>query len=92
MRYNSFKEKYGEDIELMDFIELEDDIVFKSKYQTWKMDKYQERIKNHYVTDGTQEDLKRKIIEFNPVNEEMIRPKWPTYFMRLAHIVSSRSN
>lgn len=92
MRYNSFKEKYDHDIELMDFIELEDDITFKSKYQSWKMDKYQEQIKNHYVTDGTKEDLKRKIVEFNPVNEEMIRPSWPTYFMRLAHIVSSRSN
>lgn len=87
-----YKELYGEDIEIMDFIALDDKLQFETEFLTWKEDKYQGRIKKNFVNNGTIKDLELKIAEFDPLNDSILRPKWPRYFMKLAHIVATRSN
>ena len=91
-RYMNYKELYGQDIEIMDFIALDDKLQFETEFLTWKEDKYQGRIKKNFVNDGTIKDLELKIAEFDPLNDSILRPKWPRYFMKLAHIVATRSN
>ena len=71
---------------------MEDSIKFDTQYDTWRQDKYLDQKRKYFTSNGTVDDLRLKIAEYNPLDGEILRPKWPKYFMRLAHIVASRSN
>ncbi|PFH34413.1 cytidine and deoxycytidylate deaminase zinc-binding region domain-containing protein [Besnoitia besnoiti] len=46
----------------------------------------------HLTADGDSDLLERKIAAAGFLSEELVRPSWDTYFMRLTYLAATRSN
>ena len=92
-RYKRFKEKYVEDkISLEEFVTIDDSIKFETDYFSCKDEERGGKVKRCFKNNNSIEDLMWKILNYDFNNYEIIRPNWDHYFMRIAHVASSRSN
>ena len=86
VRFLRAQEKY-EIKELTSFIDI--DHSFQLLFHGCHQYKHAFTISNCHSTHSEfWEDLKK----FNFGDNELLRPKWDTYFMRIAHITSTRTN
>ena len=92
-RFKRFKEKYqAEKIDFEEFAKIDDSIKFETDYFSWKDEESEGKVKKCFKNSNSIEDLLCKILKYDFKNYEIIRPNWDHYFMRIAHVASSRSN
>ena len=82
-------------MKLEDFVDLDDKIMYNSEDYAL----YKRHAKHQHFVHHTFVNKSDSILEFHSIlrdfqfnNKELVRPKFDTYFMRLAELAASRSN
>ena len=91
LRYKNFKHKYKTDITLKDFLILDDNLNFNSKYGS-RMELELTSSNTLLHNNSTLEDFLSQLSNTDFMNESLLRPDWDRYFMQISLLVAKRSN